>query len=158
MKKLNLLAIVIILHYGTIIASTPSFSSLYSSSDNIQICVGESFAETTETTNGSITTGYLTGEIIIAESSTTELANIDETYLIYPNPTKDILKILGKGDISGTNILIFSSSGSMVINQPLTQDIENQLNLSALSAGIYHLIITNNSSEVIFKSKLIKSE
>lgn len=158
-RETILLATLAILTYSSsIIADTPSFAPLYGSSDNTQISVGETFVGTTQTADGSTTTGYLTGQVIVESSSVTELANDSESYLIYPNPTSNILKVLGSGDISGTTVTIFSANGSRVINQPLTTVAETQLNLSTLSAGVYQLIITNANNDIIFKSKLIKAE
>lgn len=66
---------------------------------------------------------------------------------VYPNPVKNILKISKK-----TNIEIVNSLGQFIRSE-INTDV---LDLSALSKGIYFIILKDNSGKEIQKTKIIK--
>ena len=68
------------------------------------------------------------------DCSTLEIEEISVSdYLIYPNPTNDILNI--KGNINELEVLIFDLMGKQIMSARVT----NQINVSSLARGIYIL-------------------
>lgn len=69
----------------------------------------------------------------------------DDKLSIYPNPTNDVLNISFETKIENIIIILSNSIGQIVLNQEI---INNQLDLSHLSKGVYHF-------QVLSKDKLI---
>jgi hypothetical protein len=70
-------------------------------------------------------------------------------FKIYPNPVFDILKI--SGNIQNAFITVFDLSGNIVYYK---RNNENQINISAIPAGIY--VIKIKTQEIVFISKFEK--
>lgn len=73
-----------------------------------------------------------------------EKNNLDNSISVFPNPTTDYLFF--SKDISNSNVTIYNATGNVVIGN---QNIENNINVSKLSAGIYFVSIENNSNKTI---------
>lgn len=82
-------------------------------------------------------------------SLTTSVLEINEVNLfsIYPNPAKDVIYFS-----SHTNVQLLSASG-----QKITDEYNvSLLDLSSQSAGIYFLIITDNTGQLLQRCKIVK--
>lgn len=66
--------------------------------------------------------------------------------VLYPNPTADI--IFFSDELIGENIVIYNLSGNIVYNQIL---INNSLNLSSLSNGVYMVKIAESKTKIIIQ-------
>ena len=79
--------------------------------------------------------------------------SIKENYIselkIYPNPTKDVIKI--DTPITIDNVSIINQLGQRVLEVNKAQIFKNKINLSTLSKGVYYMTITSDN-----KSKTIK--
>ena len=87
-----------------------------------------------------ITIDYTTG---IVETS---LPDIN----IYPNPSKDWIKIDGLTDLS--DVQIFDITGKLILQQEY--QIDDMINLSSLTTGMYIIKVRNSGGE--FSQKIIK--
>lgn len=74
---------------------------------------------------------------------------------VFPNPFEDYLYISFPVSIGSITLLVFDSSGHLVISMPLEKNSKNiKLNLRNLNSGFYFLKV--NSMDKTFSSKLIK--
>jgi len=65
--------------------------------------------------------------------------------LVYPNPAKDFLNVnITGGDPKGTMATLISTAGQVVLNRNL-QNGTNQLDVSRMAPGVYHLKLVNGS-------------
>ncbi|RKD92653.1 T9SS type A sorting domain-containing protein [Mangrovibacterium diazotrophicum] len=71
----------------------------------------------------------------------------NQAILIYPNPTKGILRI-DIAELNGINMVvgIYDSNGRLLINQSLKENT-SQFDLSAYPSGLYFLIIKSNDEK-----------
>ncbi len=74
------------------------------------------------------------------------------SYFVYPNPAKDILNI---SVYKAANLTISDYAGRIIMSKQITEQ-DSQINISALSAGIYILRIDDNQN--IYSQKLIVSD
>ena len=85
-----------------------------------------------------------------------EIADNNNTFSIYPNPTTDNLTIdLQKtSNLQNTNIYIYNIQGQLVHQQQITQ-LKTELNISGLTEGMYVVKVSNNENTMI--TKIIKN-
>jgi hypothetical protein len=77
-------------------------------------------------------------------------------FTVFPNPTKDWVSILGlKNNSDSYTIELFSSTGSMVYAKEFKGSLNESIDLSAFSNGIYTLKIRNGNTVSI--KKLVKN-
>lgn len=72
---------------------------------------------------------------------------------IYPNPVKDFLKLDFEGLSVERTIRIYNAIGQLM-DQQITNDMQVELDMSALPAGLFHLQIVSN--EGTLNQKLLK--
>ncbi len=86
--------------------------------------------------------------------SSVDFLSSEQTLSIYPNPTQDLLSINISEEFSGNvGVEIYSSKGTLV------KSIDNEfvIDVSDLSSGIYHLVLTNyatNQTDKLSFSKI----
>ena len=66
---------------------------------------------------------------------------------VYPNPTKDVLRI--EGLKSQSNIRLIDLSGKTVLTNVVSNN--DQIDLSEVNSGVYYIEIENNSSRIVKK-------
>lgn len=71
--------------------------------------------------------------------------------IIYPNPTANTINIRGGTEILKT-LSIYDSSGALVSSQPYTE----QVDLSPLTNGVYHIVFQNMMGTALHKQSIIK--
>lgn len=81
-----------------------------------------------------------------------ELKN--KNFVIYPNPTNNLLNIQTDKNIEGATICILNSLGQKVFETKANNDFKNMINISALPSGVYQLTI-NNHSDYYFSSQFM---
>ena len=100
---------------------------------------------------------YYIDNICVSTDSMTCNSNValPETYLkdvikIYPNPTKEevFIEINGKEKLE---VLMYNSTGQLVIQKNIFPTINNKLNLSNLQTGVYFLHLTTEQSTITKK-------
>jgi hypothetical protein len=74
----------------------------------------------------------------------------DERFEVYPNPTKDVIRLDHSGELR--NVVILSSSGMLIKKVNLQHN--NEIDLSDLNAGLY-LILADHEGERVYK-RIIK--
>jgi len=81
-------------------------------------------------------------------------ANVDSKngFDIYPNPVDDKLMIISK--IKNANIEIINNLGIVVRKETITKS--NQIDVSALSPGIFYIVLRDNNNEFIRTISFIK--
>jgi len=90
----------------------------------------------------------------INENNVDKFADIS----IYPNPVKDFVNIRINSPLNNTekiSAIIYDTFGKMVISE---QVIDNNINISSLSEGIYIMQVQLNTGGGIYNHKLIKVE
>ncbi len=75
----------------------------------------------------------------------TEVSNVSNLVLIYPNPTKDVLNIALKSP-GITSCEVYDLTGSKVLSITLTNGISTTLDVSTLKNGTYVLQTTQSES------------
>lgn len=81
-----------------------------------------------------------------------EFSKTNSDFLLYPNPTKDVLFI--KGLNSTNTVSVYNNIGQLIYNKVLTDGSE-KIDLSKQANGIYQLIILEKG-KVVFNTKIIK--
>lgn len=76
------------------------------------------------------------------------------SFNVYPIPTSDELMVEATGDNSSGRILLYDVMGRIVIENPLSST-ETALNLKNMPAGVYMLVITDDTAPV-YSRKVIK--
>jgi hypothetical protein len=85
-------------------------------------------------------------------TATNDLSSINNNLKIYPNPSKDIIKVEGLDLRKSSLVEIYDISGNKVyINQNFTND---EIDISLLSKGVYTLKLIDGKS--IFFERLVK--
>lgn len=79
-----------------------------------------------------------------------------DNFLVYPNPTKDILTIISKNPqkLSGSEVEIYDISGKLISQHKLGL-YQTNINVKTLNKGLY-LIKVVNKEKVFYVSKFIK--
>ena len=92
-----------------------------------------------------------------AESTVAVIASVNDINQnsaigLYPNPAKDRLTIdLQKfSDVQNAMLMIYDTQGQLVLQQAI-QDVRTELNVEALSKGLYIVKISNTKNRVITK-------
>ncbi len=67
---------------------------------------------------------------------------------LYPNPVTDVLQITAKTEIS--TLAIFNINGQQLLNKDLNS-MHGEIDLAALSTGIYFVRVTANNTTETFK-------
>jgi len=85
-------------------------------------------------------------------TATNDLSSINNNLKIYPNPSKDIIKVEGLDLWKSSVIEIYNMSGNKVYtNQNLTKD---EIDISLLSKGVYIMKVQDGNS--LFSERFVK--
>lgn len=88
------------------------------------------------------------------ENPGTGIASVKESHcVIYPNPASEYVDI--QSDIYISEIMLFAEDGKMVWSRTNMNTLNERISLSALSAGLYFVQITDIEGNIV-KKKLIK--
>ncbi len=106
-------------------------------------------------------TAYLINDLLqyygVNEITTlnTNTATLAADFKIYPNPTRDFIRIENTINRKGSFITIYDLLGNEIIKEPY--HIKNkEINLSNIAKGMYFVIITNSENIVLHSSKFLK--
>jgi hypothetical protein len=93
------------------------------------------------------------GEIAFDLRTATGVASIENNFTtsIYPNPTSDVINVLG--NFEKAQVQIYDISGRMLMQQAIQQ--HQSINIANLTQGIYTLKVINEKGEVAIH-KLVK--
>jgi threonine synthase len=70
----------------------------------------------------------------------------NQTFLVYPNPAKDVLFVDLKGNETINSIKLFNSVGQLVsVHSAIVSKTITELNIQLLSNGIYYLQLNTNN-------------
>lgn len=87
------------------------------------------------------------GKFTYSKIAIIEIAN-DRTFVIYPNPVKDLLLIKTNSSLNSTEIRISDQNGKIVLKQiaaNMQEGMSNKINVANLKKGVYYLqLITGN--------------
>ncbi|MEM9337315.1 MAG: Ig-like domain-containing protein [Bacteroidota bacterium] len=98
------------------------------------------------TANGSRTSSLATQSLTDATETVSDVTPADQLS-IYPIPATERIQFnIGK-QMLGSNVLMYNQSGQLVINEPVT-DLNPAYNVSDWPAGIYMVMIKNNSATI----------
>jgi PKD repeat protein len=108
---------------------------------------------TTVTRSATITvsgTGVQSQIITVTQDGlSTGISDYDETeFVLFPNPTYDILYFNNSSNIGDVLVSVFDLNGKMVFKR---QVIDNQINVSVLKKGVYTIKILGKSGTIIRK-------
>lgn len=121
--------------------STSSYSITYS--------VGEVAASKFSSTNNKVTEGVIQTDPISTVANS--VISSEDLFIIYPNPTSDILKIETTYK-DWTDYKIFSVDGRLVLNGTSC----NEINTSSIASGTYILYINLDNTNLIVKQFIKK--
>ncbi len=85
------------------------------------------------------------------ENETAITQNAIQALTVYPNPASDVLNIGSTFTNSNVQLSIYNMTGKLVLS---STSIENSLDISSLSMGIYNILIYNEGT--IYSTKFIK--
>ena len=116
------------------------YNTAGSSSKSSDFITVSSFSEPVTSIGNTIEHGFL-----FKKKSTLDLAPFKEDhFLIYPNPSSDILFIeVGLN----TNLVIYNSIGQIILNKRLSSGL-NQIFVTDFADGIYYLMLSNEQLSV----------
>lgn len=111
------------------------------------------FYDIADTNNINVTTTFYAQAKF--GTAVNELSN-DNSYLLYPNPAKDILTLEGAQEAKF--IEIYDLLGSQVTTQSLTTNFSKQvINVSNLNEGLYFIKLLDSSNNIIGVSRFTKT-
>ncbi|HBK82503.1 MAG TPA: hypothetical protein DDZ41_02725 [Flavobacterium sp.] len=89
-------------------------------------------------------------DIVNAPVLSIEQLNIDQQYVLYPNPVDSILNIKNTTGLNTGMLKIINTAGKTVHFEEITEE-KNTINVENLKSGIYVLTITSSNSIKNFK-------
>lgn len=100
--------------------------------------------------NNSVNSPVLNVPVTMIVTSGVKVKDIDvqNHFLIYPNPANDVLNI--KGDIQITSVALINTSGNIVLESKINSN-HASINTSNVPAGLYMLRMTTNEGIVTSK-------
>ncbi len=123
-------------------SSAPYVSGVYEGHSNI-VSISSDVTDNVDINKFSLT-------VIEAENETLNVSDFSANKtIVYPNPVKDVLKIISTNSI--LSITILNINGSKVYEEIIS---DNKVDLSTLNSGIYFVKIKSDHDSVI--KKLIK--
>jgi hypothetical protein len=126
--------------------------------DMLNVNVTENLTSIQRTATATFTAGSNIKTVTIIQDATVGINEVNKTnsITIYPNPTSGLITISSTQTIA--NIEVFDVTGKLVYNQQNNNHQTNlEINLSALSNGIYFINAQNNFGG-ISKSKVVVSK
>ena len=116
---------------------SPQGESYSNSSGEVEFTIGETVISTFENGTNGITQGFHQSNLIIS-SIKDFTPNMDIS--IYPNPVMNQLTIKLTDIKEGYHFDMVDMNGKLVKSNPI-KNLENQVDLTALAAGVYMLIL-----------------
>lgn len=87
--------------------------------------------------------------------SNEDVSTLDNSLILFPNPTNEIININFSNSVSAAKIIIYDTTGKIILTNEIENSDSNQINISNLNNGIYFVKIeTNEKSET---KKIIKN-
>ena len=83
-----------------------------------------------------------------------EILQSDAQISIYPNPAFDILFVKGNTKIIGTTVSVYDVQGRLIKSLDISVE-QTAISLSNMSAGLYTVIISDTSSKMMAKAKVV---
>lgn len=74
--------------------------------------------------------------------------------ILYPNPAKDVLNMEWRSSSVRLQVTIFDATGKLVLNRSILNNSPMQLDIAALPAGLYHIVLSDD--KVSAKQNFIK--
>lgn len=71
---------------------------------------------------------------------------VSESFDVFPNPVSDVLNIRMKNDLTINNVIIYNNAGQIV-----KTSVQNTVDVSTLSEGIYFVEVTTNQGRTVKK-------
>ncbi len=99
-------------------------------------------------------TYYFDDLTLLPYGSSAAPSMVSDSFSLYPNPFRDIMRFILPGDESPEYITIYNMQGRIMYQQSLLQTGNNTLELNSLSPGIYLLMI--HTHDKVFKNTIIK--
>ncbi len=99
-----------------------------------------------------ISEGFISPEIVSALGIDDFTSSLKVS--VFPNPTSEILNITFDKE-SNYLIRIYDLNGKLIFDKTLT-NVENQINISPFTTGIYNVIIVDSIDKLYSNVKLIK--
>jgi hypothetical protein len=131
-----------------------SGGSVSNATGSVSYTIGQVFYSSAEGENGSINQGVqqpYTAEIITG----IELREI--TLQLFPNPTSELAILKVEPELIGLlSFSMYDESGRLILSSPMN-NLENPIQLSGNSSGIYFLNVLD-SSQVIKSFRIIKTQ
>jgi len=99
---------------------------------------------------------YFDDFTISANESSAGIEELNFDFVVYPNPTNDLLNIATGSSMSGSIIYLLNELGQLVKTTEINDNSNTiQINTQGLSNGVYHLYISNGASHSIMKKVTI---
>ncbi len=158
MKNLLIIIAFLIVELGfaqlTIKKSTIASGGNTATQGNITVVsnIGEVAVQEQSNSTISISEGFIAPDImaLLGVSNTAILTGI----LIYPNPTIDYIKV-NFSETSNYQLGIYDLQGKLIRSEAVRDADEKTLNLKAVAAGTYLLVVKKGTKHKVFK--IIKS-
>ena len=163
MKKAKLLTSALILSSVFASSSVYAQTTINAASNSAEIngirfeyAIGEmTLISTEKNTNLIVTQGFLqpnsSGKGAHDATSDDQLSNLAGLIKVYPNPTDNILFIEASETLQGDfNFQLMDVSGKIIMDKKSAQTLASQkwnLNLSALAAGSYFLMVNQTNAQ-----------
>jgi len=128
---------------GTIYSWTYSWTAPSASTGNVNFYAACNFANgDTDITGDKIYTGTTT--LTEKPNAVNDINKLDATITLSPNPTQDQLNVSVSGNTSGVSTYSIVDLFGKKIMSTTSSNQSAQLSTSALNAGSYFLVVTNN--------------
>lgn len=151
-KKKSTLIIALIGLLNSYINAQNSFNSSggnnSGSGGSVNYSIGQVVYTTNSCTNGSIAQGVQQPYEISIVTEIKEANNIKLSFLVYPNPTTDFLKLnTGNYNYKNLTYYLYQLDGKVLETKKI-EDIETSISMSHLASGIYFLKITELNKDL----------
>ncbi|WP_312764517.1 T9SS type A sorting domain-containing protein [Epilithonimonas sp.] len=125
--------------------------NLSGSNGKVTSSIGQTFYETSASSSGSVSAGAQQS-YEITETLGSEIAEINLSLKIYPNPTPDILYLkVGFNDCRKYRYELFDGSGKVLTGRSVNE-AQTSISMSSYPAAVYYLKIAKEGKVVkIFK-------
>ena len=81
-----------------------------------------------------------------------EINVVSDQMTVYPNPTRDYIKVkVGYEKLEGTVLRIFSSVGTLQFEVPTNSSGHQELDVQALPPGLYHVMLMINDNVISYE-------
>ena len=139
----------------------PSGVDSYTTGSAIGLNPGEfDFVATAGTGNTVAATAFIDNYVARASSTDTLLGVETKTRSVivstFPNPTVDIINVYNSNNLDLTNYKVIDIKGTVIKSGILNNSLDQVINVSELSQGVYMLKLTTSDNTIITK-KIVKN-